>query len=108
MRTICTTFLGLLAVCVLPACTSVIVPHIDDLKSFRFHAQDPQRNAAIIEYKVVTNIRKACAWTGHKDALACAMWSRTLPRKCTIYVEARSTEVMLGHEVRHCIEGHFH
>lgn len=98
----------LMAASILPACTAVIVPHVEDLESFRVHAQDPRRNAAIIEYKVVPDVRKACAWTGKKDALACASWSYTLPRKCTIYVESMSTEVMLGHEVRHCVEGHFH
>ena len=39
--------------------------------------------------------------------LACAIWSvRT--KECTIVTGPTTTHLALGHEVRHCFEGHFH
>ena len=39
--------------------------------------------------------------------LACAIW-RVATRECTIVTGPVTTHVALGHELRHCFEGHFH
>jgi hypothetical protein len=39
--------------------------------------------------------------------LACAVWSVSA-KECTIVTAKVTTHVALGHEVRHCFEGHFH
>ena len=39
--------------------------------------------------------------------LACAIWN--VPRKeCTVVTGSKTTHLALGHEIRHCFEGHFH
>ena len=39
--------------------------------------------------------------------MACAVWY--VPQKqCTIVTSPKVTHTVLGHEVRHCFEGHFH
>ena len=39
--------------------------------------------------------------------VACAIW-HTPRRECTVVTGTRTTHTALGHEVRHCFEGHFH
>lgn len=39
--------------------------------------------------------------------LACAIWNRKL-QECTIVTGAQTSHLALGHELRHCFEGHFH
>lgn len=38
---------------------------------------------------------------------ACAVWNKSR-KECTIYTSAVTTHTVLGHELRHCFEGHFH
>jgi hypothetical protein len=38
---------------------------------------------------------------------ACSIWSRST-NECTIVTGPNPDHVVLGHEVRHCFEGHFH
>lgn len=49
---------------------------------------------------------------GGKEAVkitdtACSVWNRSL-KSCTIFTEKDTENAILGHEVRHCFEGHFH
>jgi ABC-type dipeptide/oligopeptide/nickel transport system permease component len=39
--------------------------------------------------------------------LACAIWNRRA-QECTIVTGAQTNHLALGHELRHCFEGHFH
>lgn len=39
--------------------------------------------------------------------LACAVW-HVASNECVIVTGSPTTHVALGHEVRHCFEGHFH
>lgn len=39
--------------------------------------------------------------------LACAIWS-VRNKECTVVTGPNTTHLALGHEVRHCFEGHFH
>ena len=39
--------------------------------------------------------------------VACAVW-HVASKECVIVTGTRTTHVALGHEVRHCFEGHFH
>ncbi len=38
---------------------------------------------------------------------ACSIWSRST-NECTIVTTPNPDHVVIGHEVRHCFEGHFH
>jgi len=38
---------------------------------------------------------------------ACAFWNRRT-RECVVVTSPNTTHTVLGHEVRHCFEGHFH
>jgi hypothetical protein len=40
-------------------------------------------------------------------SIACAIWSENT-QTCTIVTSPNPNHVVLGHEVRHCFEGHFH
>jgi hypothetical protein len=37
--------------------------------------------------------------------VGCSAWSAG---KCVIYTQRMTTHTILGHELRHCFEGHFH
>jgi hypothetical protein len=39
--------------------------------------------------------------------LACAVWDKST-KECTIVTGPKVSHMVLGHEVRHCFEGHFH
>lgn len=39
--------------------------------------------------------------------IACAIWHVPL-KECTVVTGRHTSHVALGHEVRHCFEGHFH
>jgi hypothetical protein len=39
--------------------------------------------------------------------VACAVWI-TATRECKVVTGPNPNHVVLGHEVRHCFEGHFH
>lgn len=39
--------------------------------------------------------------------VACAVW-HVASKECVIITGTRTTHLAIGHEVRHCFEGHFH
>jgi hypothetical protein len=42
-----------------------------------------------------------------RPPVACAVW-HVANQECVIVTGVQTTHVALGHEVRHCFEGHFH
>ena len=62
---------------------------------------------------VVDDVRKGCEAESHRRNLggfripleACSFWNE---ETCTIVVGKRTNNDILGHEFRHCIQGHFH
>jgi hypothetical protein len=53
---------------------------------------------------------KASPTRGHlwlPKPVACAVWI-TATRECKVVTGPNPNHVVLGHEVRHCFEGHFH
>lgn len=72
-------------------------------------------NQVKISWEVRDDVAEFCAKAKgmSKDAafltppIACAMWNS--PRKeCTVVTGSKTSHTALGHEVRHCFEGHFH
>jgi len=82
-----------------------------------FTAQAPDKrimNSVLITWEVRPDAADYCAkilnTTGAAmaaPAMACAKWSKQTNR-CTIITTPNPNHVVIGHEVRHCFEGHFH
>ena len=71
-------------------------------------------NSVLITWEVRPDAAEFCAkilkTTGaamSAPAVACATWSKQTNR-CTIITTPNPNHVVIGHEVRHCFEGHFH
>ncbi len=68
-----------------------------------------------LRWEVREDVAQFCAKSigmGHEQAyitppVACAIWHVTT-KECTIITGSQTSHVALGHEVRHCFEGHFH
>jgi hypothetical protein len=78
-------------------------------------AQKRIMNQVKISWEVREDVADFCAKAKgmSKDAafltppIACAVWNT--PRKeCTVVTGTNTTHTALGHEIRHCFEGHFH
>jgi hypothetical protein len=72
-------------------------------------------NQVKITWEVRDDVADFCAKSKgmSKDAafltppIACAVWNT--PRKeCTVVTGTKTSHTALGHEIRHCFEGHFH
>lgn len=78
-------------------------------------AQNRQMNVVKLRWEIRDDVAAYCASAtgmGKERAyitppLACAIWS-VAQRECTIVTARVTTHLALGHEVRHCFEGHFH
>ena len=72
-------------------------------------------NTVLITWITVEDPDKTCRALGSFNGLksvqgvirACAFWSRE-NKTCTVYTGFRTTLNQLGHETRHCFEGHWH
>lgn len=72
-------------------------------------------NQVKIHWEVRDDVAAFCARAkgmGREQAfmtppVACAIW-HTARRECTVVTGSSTTHTALGHEVRHCFEGHFH
>ncbi|MBM3386780.1 MAG: hypothetical protein FJY36_03820 [Betaproteobacteria bacterium] len=72
-------------------------------------------NVVKLRWEVRQDVAEYCANSMGMDKerayttppLACAIWS-VRNKECTIVTGPRTTHLALGHEVRHCFEGHFH
>jgi len=83
-----------------------------------FEPLPPQQrimNQVKITWEVRDDVADYCAKAKgmSKDAafltppIACAVWNT--PRKeCTVVTGSKTSHTALGHEIRHCFEGHFH
>jgi hypothetical protein len=61
-----------------------------------------------IEHRRQANSRLLCDLsTGARMSQACAVWN-VKTNVCTIFTEPHAPDEVVGHEVRHCFEGHFH
>lgn len=72
-------------------------------------------NTVKLRWEVRTDVADYCANSMGLDKerayatppLACAIWS-VRNQECTIVTGSITSHLALGHEVRHCFEGHFH
>jgi hypothetical protein len=72
-------------------------------------------NDVKLRWEVREDVGQFCAKTigmGREQAyitppVACAVWHVTT-KECVIVTGTSTNHVALGHEVRHCFEGHFH
>ena len=68
-----------------------------------------------LRWEVREDVAQYCAQSigmGREQAyitppVACAVW-HVASKECIIVTGTRTNHVALGHEVRHCFEGHFH
>lgn len=102
----------------LAACSSVPSQKIASNEFNTFNAMPTQNrimNNVRIKWEVRDDVAQYCARAyqmGRQQAyltppLACAMWD-SAKGECTVVTGPVTTHVALGHEVRHCFEGHFH
>lgn len=63
--------------------------------------------AWVVADDVQTLCRQRLGGSTDDYLLGCATWSRAHD-SCTVYTARRTTQEVLGHEVRHCFEGRFH
>lgn len=72
-------------------------------------------NEVKLRWEVREDVAQYCAKSigmGREQAfitppVACAVW-HVASKECVIITGTSTTHVALGHEVRHCFEGHFH
>lgn len=72
-------------------------------------------NEVKVHWEVREDVAEYCAKSmkmGAEQAyltppVACASWNKRT-QECTIVTGTRTNHVALGHELRHCFEGHFH
>lgn len=112
-------FVGVgMLVAVLSACQTLGAGYISASEMDEFQALPTEKrvmNEVRIRWEVREDVAAYCAKAsgmGREQAyvtppLACAIWS-TSQKECTIVTSRTTTHVALGHEVRHCFEGHFH
>ncbi|WP_416548599.1 hypothetical protein ACHEXK_06730 [Limnohabitans sp. DCL3] len=68
-----------------------------------------------LRWEMRADVAQICARSigmGHQQAnitppAACAIWDVTT-QECLIITGPQTSHLVLGHEVRHCFEGHFH
>ena len=72
-------------------------------------------NTVKVRWEVRPDVQTFCAKAMRLDKstayftppLACAMWN-VARSECTIVTGPMTSHLALGHELRHCFEGHFH
>lgn len=71
-------------------------------------------NQVKLSWEVRTDVGEVCLQTQKKrgnlnavQPIACAIWSAA-SNECRVITGPNPNHVVLGHEVRHCFEGHFH
>ena len=102
-------------------CTAISITGCNTLPPEEYMAFNPApaskriMNQVKITWEVRNDVAEFCAKSKgmSKDAafltppIACAVWNT--PRKeCTVVTGTQTTHTALGHEIRHCFEGHFH
>ena len=99
-------YLLMLIVVSLVGCATAPAPVVDrhDLEFTALPVHKPKR----VEWIVVDDVSKVCQ--GHapikgKEYIACARFNDHV---CKVYTKSKLTLSILGHEMRHCFEGHWH
>lgn len=113
----------LLAALFLSACQTMTVEQSDQAQHPTFSPLSPDQrimNTVTIKWDVREDAAEFCAKSMRVRSLqpgrelafttppmACAIWY--VPGKeCTVITSKKVSHAVLGHEVRHCFEGHFH
>ena len=102
----------------LSGCQNLSVARLPASESLDFQplpAEQRVMNEMRVRWEVREDVTAYCAKTvgmGWEQAnitppLACASWSASR-KECTIVTGKITSHVALGHELRHCFEGHFH
>jgi hypothetical protein len=100
-------------VALLSACHTLPAEEYEDFSPVP--VQQRIMNQVKITWEVRDDVAGFCAKAKgmSKDAafltppVACAVWNT--PRKeCTVVTGTKTSHTALGHEIRHCFEGHFH
>ena len=91
-------------------------------KEFQFKALSVQKrimNSVNVDWQVHENVEAFCSNAFKKDVAlfqtmkiggefkGCSIW-KVRERTCVIATSSVTTHSVLGHELRHCFEGHFH
>ena len=79
----------------------------------RMDYQDNMTNFTYVHWIQVDNVQKTCDGLNDKPyshpVLACAVFSSYFfINVCSIYSSKKLSSWTLGHEMRHCFQGHFH
>jgi hypothetical protein len=70
------------------------------------HFKPPESpGTRLVTWVVSEDLHECAALKQYSHLWGCAKWSDF---SCTIYTKPRTSVEVLGHEVRHCFEGHFH
>ncbi len=102
----------------LAGCQTVPTAHVPVSELSAFEPLPASRrilSTVLLRWEVRDDVAEHCAQAtgmGRERAyttppLACAIWS-VARQECTIVTGRTTTHLALGHEVRHCFEGHFH
>jgi hypothetical protein len=67
-----------------------------------FTAATPEPGARFVEWRTSESLQECQPLRG---VVGCAIWEGWV---CTIYTRRMTSHEVLGHELRHCFEGHFH
>lgn len=100
------------------ACSNLPTQNIATHEFSPFNVMSPQHrimNSVRIKWEVRDDVANFCARAyqmGREQSyltppLACAVWD-TAKAECMVVTGPVTTHVALGHELRHCFEGHFH
>lgn len=97
----------------LAACNTLPKEEYDDFTPLSINKRI--MNQVKISWEVRDDVADFCAKAkgmGKEQAfltppVACAIW-HTPRKECTIVTGSSTSHTALGHEVRHCFEGHFH
>lgn len=102
----------------LSACQSMGGVYLSASEVQEFHplSQDKRiMNTVKVRWEVRQDVQTFCANAMRLDRstayftppLACALWN-VARSECTIVTGPSTSHLALGHELRHCFEGHFH
>ena len=89
---------------------------VSELEPFTPVASDKRiMNMVKVRWEVREDVREYCASAMGMDKerayttppMGCAIWS-SRNKECTIVTGSTTSHLVLGHELRHCFEGHFH
>jgi hypothetical protein len=118
-RSVCLRFLSLAVLALsLSACQTTSGYKVPSAELAPFNARPSNyriMNQVRISWEVRNDVAHFCAHAksmGRDQSyltppMACAVWD-IMKAECTVVTGPVTTHVALGHELRHCFEGHFH